>query len=181
MWSGSRKNADTKNYTKQQSRYIVRVDSAWRRSVRLRSKNAPFEKSFNLTKLSGDHGGEFLLMWSDFKCRIDEETPLTFPIIDRVIYYLGKELMDRLFGGQRRLQPTHPVTRVAIQIPLKGAHEQTLLVTEGVIKARRRHSHRCREIAHRSGLIAALPKTTHRRMHGGGLIEFSWSGHSDPL
>ena len=148
---------------------------------RLAHENAPFEKCFDLAKLFGDHGAEFLLMRSDLQCRINEKTPSAFSIADRVVDYLGKEPVDRFFWGQRRLQPAQTVTRVAIEIQFQGAREKSLFVPERVIEARRRHTHRCREIAHRSGLVAALPEAIHRRLHGVRLIEFSWSGHPIPL
>ena len=97
-WSGPRKNANAKKHAEQQAGSIVCIDAVRRRSISLGGEDAPFEKSFDLAKLFGDNGAEFLLMWSDFKCGVYEETPFAFAITDRVIEYLGKKPLDRVFG-----------------------------------------------------------------------------------
>jgi hypothetical protein len=104
-WSGPRKNADAKKYAEQQAGSIACVEATRRCSISLRGKNASFEECFDLAKLFGDHGTEFPLMWSHLKRGVYEETPFAFSIIDRMVDYLGKELLDGLFRRQRRLQP----------------------------------------------------------------------------
>ena len=97
------KNTDAEKHPEQEPCRITRIDAAWRRSIGLRAKNAPFEKCFDLGKLFGDHSTELALMRRDLKRGIYEETAFALSIIDRVVDDLGKEPMDCLLGRQRKL------------------------------------------------------------------------------
>src|SRR5258708_22479833 len=175
--SRASKNADAEKHAEQQACGVIRIDAAWRRSIGSRGENASFEKCFDLAKLFGDPSTKLALMRRDLERRIYEEASFTLSIIDRVVDYLGKEAADRLFGRQRWLKPAQPVARRAIEIPFQGPGKKSLLVPEGVIEARRRQTHRCREIAHRCRLVAMLPETIDRRLQGSHLTEFFRSGH----
>jgi hypothetical protein len=136
-WSRTRQNADAEKHPEQQACTIVCIDTARCRSIGLRCENAPFEKPLDFAKLFSNHGAKLALMWRDLERRIDEEASFALSIIDRVVNDLGKELTNRLFGGQRRLVFAQPTARRAVEISIQGADKKSLLVPEGIIEARR--------------------------------------------
>ena len=90
---------------KREFRELLRVANALcclhhgtrRRSIGLRTENASFEECFDLTKLFGDNCAKLSLMWSNLKRGVYEETSFALSITDRVVDYLGKELLDGFF------------------------------------------------------------------------------------
>src|SRR5262249_22101985 len=78
---------------------------------------------------------------------------------------------------QDGLDTTNAFTEGLIEITIQRTGIQTALVAKGVVQTRAGDAHFVGEIAHRSGLIAAQPKSFDGRIQNGSFIEFARPRH----
>jgi hypothetical protein len=108
----------------------------------------PSEKGLDPAEPFGDDDSELAIMRCDFERGIDEKTFFPLAVIDRTFDDVVEELVNGVLGRKRGFQAAKPHPGRMIEIMFQGPREESALVAEGIVQARRRQAHRPTDVAH---------------------------------
>src|SRR6202041_2324786 len=131
---GSRHDPDAEQRREKQPRRVVWINILGRRAIELGCREAAAKESFDASKLRRDHCATSRVVRCNLQRRIDQETPLTLPVLERMLDDLAKETFERPARRQRLLEPAQPVARGVVEIAFQCSAKQLLLVAEAVVE-----------------------------------------------